>query len=492
MQNRKEHFMTRFNSPAVGTKTTNLAGGEGYSESPQLELISLLLTSMVQDSFYESANANMDRLKELIKRNDPKFAAKAAIYTRNEFGLRSISHVTAGEIAALVKGQPWTRKFYEKVVRRVDDMTEILSYYLSQYGKPIPNSLKRGLADAFDKFDEYQLSKYRAEGKTLSLVDVVNLVHPVPSVKTSDALAKLVKGELKSTKTWESKLTKAGQTAESEEDKAEKKAASWKEMVEGKQLGYFALLRNLRNIMDQAPGMLPPALKMLVDPKLIKKSLVLPFRFQTAIDEFTKSGDVAARQVLIALSQAVEISLDNVPEFDGLTLVAVDESGSMQGRPIEMAALFAGALLKSNNAVLMLFANEARYKTINPSDSLGTIQREIMRDYVGAGTNFHTIFVNATQKYDRIIILSDMQGWRDGHGYYSDGNPSSAFADYKKRTGADPHVYSFDLVGNGTLMFPERNVYALAGFSEKVFDLMKALEQDRKALVKTIENYCDL
>ena len=36
-------------------------------------------------------------------------------------------------------------------------------------------------------------------------------------------------------------------------------------------------------------------------------------------------------------------------------------------------------------------------------------------------------------------------------------------------------------------MFPERNVYALAGFSEKVFDVMALLERDREALVHEIE-----
>ena len=36
-------------------------------------------------------------------------------------------------------------------------------------------------------------------------------------------------------------------------------------------------------------------------------------------------------------------------------------------------------------------------------------------------------------------------------------------------------------------MFLERNVYALAGFSEKVFDVMALLERDREALVHEIE-----
>lgn len=74
-----------------------------------------------------------------------------------------------------------------------------------------------------------------------------------------------------------------------------------------------------------------------------------------------------------------------------------------------------------------------------------------------------------------------MQGWI---GRYA---PSQEFNDYKARTGSDPIVYSFDLQGYGTLQFPERNVYCLAGFSEKIFDIMKYLGQDKKALVNEIE-----
>ncbi|MFA7407370.1 MAG: hypothetical protein WCY93_05965 [Anaerolineaceae bacterium] len=74
-----------------------------------------------------------------------------------------------------------------------------------------------------------------------------------------------------------------------------------------------------------------------------------------------------------------------------------------------------------------------------------------------------------------------MQGWigRDA--------PTKAFNAYKERTKADPVVFSFDLQGYGTLLFPKRNVYAIAGFSDKVFDIMKLLESDKKALLHEIE-----
>ena len=75
-----------------------------------------------------------------------------------------------------------------------------------------------------------------------------------------------------------------------------------------------------------------------------------------------------------------------------------------------------------------------------------------------------------------------MQCWIDYH------CPIETFNAYKRRTGANPIIYSFDLTGYGSMQFPERNVYLLAGFSEKVFDIMKLLESDKEALVDTIES----
>jgi hypothetical protein len=102
-------------------------------------------------------------------------------------------------------------------------------------------------------------------------------------------------------------------------------------------------------------------------------------------------------------------------------------------------------------------------------------------NFPGGSTNFPAIFQKANKKYDRVIILSDMQGWV---GYYT---PKAEFDRYKQRFGANPKVYSFDLAGLGTLQFPEKNVYALAGFSEKSFDIMALLDEDPKALVNRIK-----
>lgn len=79
--------------------------------------------------------------------------------------------------------------------------------------------------------------------------------------------------------TWESKLTKAGQNAENELEKETLKADAWTELIETRKIGDFALLRNLRNIMELANDtVLDKALDLLINEKLIRNSLVLfPF-----------------------------------------------------------------------------------------------------------------------------------------------------------------------------------------------------------------------
>jgi 60 kDa SS-A/Ro ribonucleoprotein len=50
-----------------------------------------------------------------------------------------------------------------------------------------------------------------------------------------------------------------------------------------------------------------------------------------------------------------------------------------------------------------------------------------------------------------------------------------------------PKFYSLDLAGHGTMQFPEQDVYCMAGFSDKVFDIMKLLESDKNALLNEIK-----
>ena len=483
--------MSKFNFKKKTTAIKNRAGGDAYKQSPKMQLASILLTNFAQDQFYRKAGTTFKELAALLVQVEPIFAAKAAVYARKQFHMRSITHVLAAELAAYVSGQTWAKAFYDAIVSRPDDMLEITAYYFSKGGKTLPNAMKKGFSTAFDKFDGYQLAKYRGENKAVKLVDLVNLVHPVPTQRNAKALQELVNGTLRNTNTWEAKLTEAGKSAEDASDKESKKAEAWAELIRENKLGYFALLRNLRNIAEQAPDVLDIALKTLTNRNRIKKSKVLPFRFLSAMDAIKESGikNAATRKITGALTDALEISLDNVPVFTGRTLVVLDDSGSMtwggsrkdKKSPIEIGSIFAAMLYKSNDADLVRFSDNASYVKPNHRNAAMDIADGLAKKARSGGTNFHSIFEKAKEAYDRIIILSDMQGWVGGY------TPKKAFAGYKKRTGADPFIYSFDLNGYGSLQFPENKIFALAGFSDKVFDLMSLLETDKQALIREIE-----
>lgn len=457
--------MSKFNTTSQGIKTQNLAKGHAYKQTPELELLSILLTSFAGDDFYRTAGGTLDRLKELTLVCDKKFVAQAAIYARTRFGMRSITHMIASELAPYASGQPWAHSFYKQIIYRPDDMMEILSYHYGRGQKP-SQAMKAGFALAFDHFDRYALAKYRGEGKGIKLVDVANLVHPRGNKNNAEALRDLVKGTLRSFDTWETELSKPGAD----------KARVWKDLLVSRKLGYFALLRNLRNIIEQAPDMEHEAISMLTDENLIRKSLVLPFRYIVALDELKKLNDGRiVRNFMMALNRAVDISLGNVPVFLGDTLVVLDVSGSMHEShvmknksPHIIGALFASVLIKASNADFMVFSDHARYMNVNPMDSTLTIAGSIR--FAQGGTNFPAIFQQANKKYDRVIILSDMQGWIEQAAL------PQVFSNWKKATGSNPYLYSFDLKNYGTTQFPEQNVFCLAGFSEKVFDIMSMME----------------
>lgn len=428
----------------------------------------------MKDKFYESAQEEQERFMDLLSKTDPLFAAKAAIFARHKFGMRSITHLTAAYIAKTVKGSNWARGFFERIVKRPDDALEILGAYKNINGSlhPIPNALKRGLSRALSKYSEYQIAKYKASSKDIKMVDAINLLHV-----SSEAIGKLITGNLKSPDTWEVAISKAGSESEKE----------WSRLIIEEKLGYFALLRNIRNIISKVKdeNVLRTFFYQLTDENKIKNSLVFPFRYLSAIKAIYCETGRASTEARQAISMALDKCLGNLPDLGGETLVAVDCSGSMTCGKWndsisydETASLFAAALCKKSLADIIMFDSVARYLPINPSDSVLGIYQSM--DFHGGPTDFSSIFRQANRKYDRIIIISDMQSWI--------GDTEKAFLEYKKTFKCSPHLYCWDVTGYGDTQFPENKVYNVSGISDKVFEIIPLLETNRYALISEINS----
>ena len=133
------------------------------------------------------------------------------------------------------------------------------------------------------------------------------------------------------------------------------------------------------------------------------------------------------------------------------------------------------------DADVLTFGTTARVERLNKADTLTTISKQMPNR--NEGTDFDLVFETLQKPYDRIFILSDEQAWVG----YSTPARTGSLAAYKSVAKADPHVWSIDLRGYGTLQFPEHRVYALAGFSEKMFDIMPLMEAGPDGLVRSIE-----
>ena len=99
-----------------------------------------------------------------------------------------------------------------------------------------------------------------------------------------------------------------------------------------------------------------------------------------------------------------------------------------------------------------------------------------------------SVFRAASKSYDRIVVLSDMQSWVWDASWQRGVNVvEQSFRDFVRGSGTEPLLYWFDMTGYGTLKFPRDKMFEVAGFSEKVFDMMVMLEQDKTAIIDAIE-----
>lgn len=473
--------MAKFNSPTT-IKTTNKEGHVAYGMTDKAKLVTQVMTSFVNESkFYGDNTAEM---KETIKRviqKDPRFVSNLAVFARREFNMRSVAHILTAFLAHEEAGKPCVRSTVKGVSLRGDDVTEIMSFYLSEFGKPIPNSLKKGINDVLSGFDEYTLAKYKGEGKAVKMRDLLCICRPKPKDKAQEALWKrCLEGTLEIPETWETQLSANGNNRE-----------TWEKLIDSGKVGYMALLRNLNNIIKANPKNMNKVLEKIADPVAVKKSRQLPFRYLSAYKAISEN---AGSNVLDALETAIEASVENLPHLPGTTVIAVDTSGSMRSAisaKSEIRCCEIGMLLGiianriCDNAIFYTFDTSLQRKAI--SKKSGIIYATTHEARAGGGTYMNLPFeamIKERIKADRIIVISD----NECNGYW--GSPIQSLADtYRKRTGNDIWVHAIDLMGYGTQQFHGPKTNVIAGWSEKVFDFILLAEQGEGTLEKTIAEY---
>ena len=465
--------MSKYNAKAEGVKPTvvNAMGENAYQLSAKEELVSTCMTTFLSgDHYYETEKEVVNRIVNKLNEVDPLFAAKLALYVRNEGNLRSVSHLIAATIAKRASGTEWSKRFYNKIVVRPDDMSEILSAYAVQNKmdlkkiRKIPNAIKKGFKTALERLDAYQIDKYKMNSRQVKMLDLVNLFHPKGTQRNQQAYHNLVNGEslagLYASKVLEKEMTKAGQKTQGKS--VQEKEAAKKEAIENvlsnvKGMPIMNLLRNLRNIILYAPKSVDDACAQLTNETAVLNSRLLPFRFATAYEEIEKmsfsdkKSDTSIafeedynnqtitatefaelkEKVLNAIEDALQISCQNIPELEGNTAILIDHSGSVRGdsggssrvsafskTTTAMIGNLFGSMMayRQKNVYIGLFGDRLIPVKVDRSQRLLDFNKKSFDKGAncGGGTeqgiyDFFRQAVREKKKIDNIIVFSDCQ-----------------------------------------------------------------------------------
>jgi len=471
-----------------------------------MELYTAVVTASLSNKFYEKQEKTLARIVELISKTDPRFVAKLAIYTREKMYLRSIPMVLAVELAKVHRGDSLVKDTVNRVIQRADEITEMLAYYQlsnAREGEKKLNKLskqvQKGIAASFNKFDEYQFAKYNRPSD-VTLKDALFLTHPKASSDEQQALFnKIVNDALEVPYTWEVELSRLGQ-ATYENDAAKKAAftAKWEELIDSGKLGYMALMRNMRNILQANVSSLHArkVATRLADAHQVSRSKQLPFRFLSAYRELRQVDSMYTSYFMSSLEQAVKASAENIKGFDLNTrvLLAADVSGSMYS-PVSAKSkircydigLMLSMLMRyrSENVITGIFGD--KWKAVNlPQDSIlaNTEKLNKIEGSVGYATNGHKVIdylISKSHVMDKVMIFTDLQMW-DAHGVGA--SLQKSWKKYKKSIAPDAKLYLFDLQGYGKtpLRINDNDVFLIGGWSDKIFEVLAAIESGSNAL----------
>lgn len=465
--------MSKYNAKAESVKPTvvNAMGENAYQLSAKEELVSTCMTTFLSgDHYYETEKEVVNRIVNKLNEVDPLFAAKLALYVRNEGNLRSVSHLIAATIAKRASGTEWSKRFYNKIVVRPDDMSEILSAYAVQNKmdlkkiRKIPNAIKKGFKTALERLDAYQIDKYKMNSRQVKMLDLVNLFHPKGTQRNQQAYHNLVNGEslagLYASKVLEKEMTKAGQKTQGKS--VQEKEAAKKEAIENvlsnvKGMPIMNLLRNLRNIILYAPKSVDDACTQLTNETAVLNSRLLPFRFATAYEEIEKmsfsdkKSDTSIafeedynnqtitatefaelkEKVLNAIEDALQISCQNIPELEGNVAILIDHSGSVRGdeggssrvsafskTTTAMIGNLFGSMMayRQKNVYIGLFGDRLIPVKIDRSQRLLDFNKYSFNEGAKCGGSteqgiydFFRQAVREKKKIDNIIVFSDCQ-----------------------------------------------------------------------------------
>lgn len=517
-------------------------GAPGFERDVQGELFLLASQVMVDEkTYYEKDTARRERFKQLVWHcavAHERWTFEFLQWLRRAAGVRSASIAGACEFVhgrwfvndeLRQRGLPVRelnaslgRRVCAAVCQRGDEPAELLAYWTSTYGKPVPAAVRRGARDAAERlYSEFSAGRYDGERRAWRMGDVTMLTRPRPTGDwQSDLFSHLIgvrlgKGEsargsldmvshrqeleavpVARRRMWLDSDPAGVATAIKDSGMPWEAVAGWLQGPMDKaaweacipSMGLFALLRNLRNF-DQAGVSDEAAQAVCVrfsDAEQVREARILPMRWLSA------HRAAPSLRWSWGLEKGLDASLANVPALTGRTLILIDSSDSMWhsvSADSEMlyadnAQLFGIALAKrildsasGSQATVVSFSSPDYYNR-GPYSRVFELRRgesvlSALTRWKAEGCDLrqgtetkHAIDTHFSA-HDRIVVLTDDQANRH--------DSDDVFA----RVPATVPCITYNLVGYkfGHAPSGRKNRHTFGGLSDAAFTMLGALEK---------------
>ncbi len=431
-------------------KVVNYMGGVSFSVSP-LEALKLVASSsmFMEPKYYQKEVGEEDCIEiSPLVRDDSVFklhsdvtpsqltirciadaleadfggTLRLAVELRQEYMVRVVPQL----IMVMAAGCPARVEFDEKnpgefrrlnlqVMQRADEPAVQLACWLflnDMEKKGIPSLLKRSWKDRIGKMTAYEMNKYKsAETGLINLVRICHAKGDLVADLMTDGKIDVKEDE----KTWEN-LRSAGKT--------------FLEILDEIRFPHMALLRNLRNILEEKPS--TDKVKEIAEElkQGVKNGRQFPFRYYAAMMAL-KACEKDNPIICDALEECIDIATAQLPKLKGRTICLSDNSGSAWGAFTSEYGSNTIAVIDNLNSVIAArqsdegyvgkFGDDLKIYPVSQRNGVLNQAQSISADSgkeVGLATEngiwlFFQRAIEANEWYDNIFIFSDQQA---GHG----------------------------------------------------------------------------
>jgi len=478
------------------TNAVNDERAPAYAFTPKQALAQYAVTGCLNSTFYAAAESQLAKVMKLCAEVEPEFIARTAVYARDHGLMKDMPALLCAVLS--VKDRALLARIFPRVIdngRMLRNFVQIIrSGAVGR--KSLGTAPKRLVREWLEARSDEQVFT-ASVGQSPSIADIVRMVHPRPQSTARAALYAYLIGRAVEAGALPQLVSKYEAFKQGARDEtpdvpfqmltaldlgprewiAIAKRASWQTLRMN--LNSFARHRVFEN--EEITKLIAARLR---DAVAIRKSRALPYQLMVA---FAMAGKHVPATVREALQDAMEISIANVPRFEGKVYVCPDVSGSMMSastgyrkgatsavRCVDIAALVTAAVLRKNpTAEVLPFEDRVVKIDLNPRDSVMTNASKLA-SIGGGGTNCSAPIEKLNSRRatgDLVIFVSDNQSWVDAGG--SRGTATLRAWNAFRQRNPQARLVCIDVQPYGTTQAAERDdILNVGGFSDSIFEVV--------------------